>query len=49
MELAERVGIRNAAMVVLYYVMGLRGLSVMSLRAQDVTNTAAKMTVGLLL
>jgi hypothetical protein len=49
MDSAERVVIRNAATVVLAYMLGLRKLSIMSLRAQISTHTAANMSVQLVL
>jgi hypothetical protein len=47
MESAERMVIRNAATVVLAYVLRLLESSVMSLYAQIITHTAANMTVRL--
>jgi hypothetical protein len=49
MQSAERVVIRDAAEVVLAYVLGLRESSVMSLSAENITHTATKMTVRLVL
>jgi site-specific recombinase XerD len=47
MQSEERVGIRNEAVVILAYVLGLRESSVISLPAENITHTAAKMTVRL--
>jgi site-specific recombinase XerC len=49
MQSEERVVIRDSAAVILVYVLGLRESSVMSLPAEDITHTAAKMTVRLVL
>jgi hypothetical protein len=49
MQSEERVVIRDAAAVILAYVLGLRESSVMSLPAENITHTAAKMTVRLVL
>jgi hypothetical protein len=49
MQSEERVVIRDAAAVILAYVLGPRELSVMSLVAENITLTAAKMTVRLVL
>jgi site-specific recombinase XerC len=43
------VVIRDAAAVILAYVLGLRESTVMSLPAENITHTAAKMTVRLVL
>jgi site-specific recombinase XerC len=48
MQSEERVVIRDAAAVILAYVLGLRKSSVMSLPAENITHTAAKMTVRLM-
>jgi hypothetical protein len=45
----ERVVIRDAAAVILAYVLGLPESSIMSLPAEKITHTAAKMTVRLVL
>jgi hypothetical protein len=44
-----RVVIRDAATVILAYVLGLHELSIMSLPAENITHTAAKVTVRLVL
>jgi site-specific recombinase XerC len=49
MQSEERVVIRDAAAVILAYVLGLRESSVMSLPAENITHTAANMTVRLVL
>jgi hypothetical protein len=49
MQSEERVVIRDAAAAILAYMLGLRELSVMSLPAENITHTAAKMTVRLVL
>jgi site-specific recombinase XerD len=49
MQSEDRVVIRDAAAVILAYVQGLRESSVMSLPAENITHTAAKMTVRLVL
>jgi hypothetical protein len=47
MQKEKRVVIRDAAAVILVYVLGLRESFVISLPAQSITHTAAKMTVRL--
>jgi site-specific recombinase XerC len=49
MQSEERVVLRDSAEVILAYVLGLRESSVMSLPAEKITHTAAKMTVRLVL
>jgi hypothetical protein len=49
MQSEERVVIRDAAAVIISYVLELRESSVMSLPAENITHTAAKMTVRLVL
>jgi hypothetical protein len=49
MQPEELVVIRYAAEVILAYVLGLRESSVMSLPAENIAQTAAKMTVRLVL
>jgi site-specific recombinase XerC len=49
MQSEEYVVIRNAAAVIFAYVLGLRESFVMSLSAENITHTAAKMTVRLVL
>jgi site-specific recombinase XerC len=49
MQSDERVVIRDAATVILAYVLGLRESSVMSLPAENITHTATKMTVRLVI
>jgi hypothetical protein len=49
MQSEERVVIRDAAAAILAYVLGLRESSIMSLPAENITHTAAKMNVRLVL
>jgi site-specific recombinase XerC len=49
MQSDERVVIRDAAAVILAYVLGLHESSVMSLPAENITHTESKMTVRLVL
>jgi site-specific recombinase XerC len=49
MQSKERVVIRDAAAVILAYLLGLRESSVISLPTENITHTAAKITVRLVL
>jgi site-specific recombinase XerC len=49
MQSEDGVVIRDAAAVILFYVLELRESSVMSLPAENITHTAAKMTVRLVI